>query len=128
MSTMDDKELDRLDRLAYLMDQQFALPGTKMRMGLDGLIGLIPGIGDTITMAVSAYIVHRAWKAGVSPLILSRMIWNIFIDWAVGIIPFFGDIFDVRWKANRMNVDMLKAHHLTKKYAQTDKKGTPLFI
>lgn len=128
MSVMDDKELDRLDRLANLMDMKFGLPGTNLRMGLDGIVGLIPGIGDTLTLGVSGYIVHRAYKAGVSPLILSRMIWNIFIDWAIGIIPFVGDLFDVTWKANRMNVDMLKAHHLTRKYAQTDEKGTALFI
>lgn len=125
---MNDRELDRLDRLANLMDQQFLIPGSDIRVGLDSIIGLIPGIGDTASLAVSGYIVHRAWKAGVSPLILSRMIWNIFVDWIIGIIPFFGDLFDVGWKANRRNVDMLKAHHLTRKYAQTDNKGTALFI
>ncbi len=124
---MNESELRKLDVLADLMDTRLIIPGTNIPIGLDSIIGLIPGIGDTATLAVSGYILHKA-RPHVSPVIMSRMIWNVFIDWAIGIIPFFGDIFDVGWKANRKNVDMLKAHVLTTKYAHIDEKGTALFI
>jgi hypothetical protein len=124
---MNEFELRQLDWLADLMDTRILIPGTDIGMGLDGVIGLIPGIGDTATLLVSGYILHKA-RPHVSPVIMSRMIWNVFVDWAVGIIPFFGDIFDVGWKANRKNVDMLKAHILTTKYAHMDDKGQALFI
>ncbi len=124
---MKDSELQKLDWLANLMDTQFRIPGVPVPMGLDGIIGLIPGIGDTITLGVSGYILHKA-RPHVTPALMARMIWNVFIDWAIGIIPFFGDIFDIGWKANRKNVDLLKAHILTRKYAHTDDKGRALFI
>ena len=124
---MKDSELQKLDWLANLMDTQFRIPGVPVPMGLDGIIGLIPGIGDTITLGVSSYILHKA-RPHVTPALMARMIWNVFIDWAIGIIPFFGDIFDIGWKANRKNVDLLKAHILTRKYAHTDDKGRALFI
>lgn len=124
---MNEFELRQLDWLADLMDSRVLIPGTNIGMGLDGIIGLIPGIGDTIALGVSGYILHKA-RPHVSPVIMARMIWNVFVDWAIGIIPFFGDIFDVGWKANRKNVDMLKAHILTNKYAHMDDKGRALFI
>jgi len=124
---MNESELRRLDALANLMDQQFYIPGTDIAIGLDPLLGVIPGVGDTISLAVSAYILHKA-RPHVTPALMSRMVWNVFIDWAIGIIPFFGDVFDVGWKANRRNVDMLKAHVLTRKYAHTDENGQALFI
>lgn len=124
---MDEAELRRLDWLADLMDTRFRIPGTNIPIGLDAIIGFIPGIGDTLTLGVSAYILHRA-RPHVPPTIMARMIWNIFVDWALGIIPFFGDVFDIGWKANRKNMNMIKAHVLTKRYAHIDEKGTPLFI
>lgn len=124
---MNELELRHLDWLAEIMDSRLIIPGTNIPIGLDSIIGLIPGIGDTVTLAVSGYIINKA-RPHVSPAILSRMIWNVFIDWAIGIVPFFGDIFDVGWRANRKNVDMLKAHVLTNKYAHMDDKGQALFI
>lgn len=124
---MRENDLQKLDQLADLMDNKFVLPGTNIRIGLDSIIGVIPGIGDTLTLAVSGYIIHKARQAGVNPLILSQMIWNVGIDWAIGIVPFVGDAFDIGWKANRRNVDLLKAHLKTRPY-QTDKKGHALFI
>lgn len=127
MSFMDNAELRRLEKLADMMDAQFRIPGVPMPVGLDGIIGLIPGVGDTLTMGVSAYIIYRA-RPHVTPAILVRMIWNVVIDWAIGIIPFFGDIFDVAWKANRRNIRLLKDHLQTKKYPATRHKGSALFI
>ena len=101
-------ELERLEWLAHLMDSAFVIPGTDRRVGLDSLIGLVPGIGDTISAAVSAYIIHRARALGAPRTLLWRMSMNAFADWAVGIIPFAGDVFDVAWKANKKNVKLLK--------------------
>ncbi len=108
---MDEDELIReLDNIASWMDARFSVPGTNIRFGLDSLIGLVPGIGDTIGMAVSGYIFHRAVQQGVPHHIKFRMIFNIFIDWLIGLIPLLGDLFDVKWKANIRNVELLKRH------------------
>lgn len=124
---MDRNELEQLEWLAHLMDSAILLPGTEIRVGLDSIIGLIPGIGDTITAAVSAYIIHRARKMGASPVLVARMSWNVFIDWSIGIVPFVGDAFDVSWRANKKNVALLRAHLQTSKY-QTDTKNRAMFI
>lgn len=124
---MKENDLLKLDQLADLMDNKFVIPGTDIRIGLDPILGLVPGIGDTLSLLISGYIIHQAHKADAHPVLLARMVWNVFIDWLIGIIPFFGDIFDVGWKANRMNVDLLKAHLKTAKY-ESDRKGRPLFI
>lgn len=123
---MHEQDLLKLDQLADLMDNKLVIPGTNIRLGLDSIIGLIPGIGDTISLAVSGYIIHKARKAGAHPVLLSRMGWNVFIDWLIGIVPFFGDIFDVGFKANRRNVDLLKEHLKTANFESH--KGRPLFI
>jgi hypothetical protein len=123
---MNESELRKLDRLADFMDQRFKIPGTSILVGMDSIIGLIPGIGDTASLAVSGYILHKA-RPHVPAYLWTRMMWNVFIDWLIGMIPFFGDIFDVGWKANRRNVDLLKAHIKTAAYDQTP-KGTALFI
>lgn len=123
---MHEQELMKLDQLADLMDNKLVIPGTNIRLGLDSIIGLIPGIGDTISLAVSGYIIYKARQTGVHPILLSRMTWNVFIDWLIGIVPFFGDIFDVGWKANRRNVDLLKEHLKTANFESH--KGRPLFI
>ena len=125
--TMRENDIIKLDQLADLMDNKFVIPGTDMRVGLDAIIGLVPGIGDTISMAISGYIIHKARQHGAGPVLLSRMSYNVFVDWAIGIVPLVGDAFDVSWKANRRNVDLLKAHLETKRY-QTDSKNRAMFI
>lgn len=124
---MKENDLLKLEQLADLMDNRFTLPGTDIRIGLDGLLGLIPGIGDTLSMAVSGYIIHKAREAGMHPLLTSRMVWNVFIDWLIGLVPFFGDIFDIGWKANRKNIALLKEHLKARSY-ETAKSGHALFI
>ena len=103
--------VEHVESLAELMDSQFALPGTKIRLGLDALVGLIPGIGDTLNLGVAGYIVSRAWAAGVPKRKLVRMSWNIFIDWLIGLVPLIGDLFDVGWKANLRNAAVLRKHY-----------------
>ena len=102
------REIARLDRLARLMDEYVQIPGTDMRVGLDGLLGLIPGIGDVTTGALSAYLVYRAWALGVPKGVLVRMAGNVGLDVVIGTVPVVGDLFDIGFKANRRNVDLLK--------------------
>lgn len=102
--------LEKLQKLSNLMDKAFIIPGTTMRFGVDSIVGLIPVVGDTLTAGVSGYIYSFAKKAGVPWHKRMQMLWNIFLDWLIGLIPFFGDIFDVAFKANSKNVDIIRAH------------------
>lgn len=105
-----NRERERLAKLAYWLDERFRIPGTHWRIGVDGLVGLIPGVGDGITTALAGYIVLEANRLGVSKMILMRMIYNVIIDGLVGTIPLAGDLFDIRWKANRKNIHLLTEH------------------
>ena len=101
-------ELAKLRGLAQLMDDAFEIPGTGWRIGLDGIIGLVPGIGDLIGFAVSAYIVVMATQFRLSKVVIARMLLNIAVEGVVGAIPFFGDVFDFAWKANRKNIILIE--------------------
>ena len=105
-----EQEVQMLETLAHLMDSAFVIPGTSMRVGVDSLIGLIPGLGDTISALISSYIVKQASKYNLPWHLKLKMSFNIFIDWLIGIIPLIGDLFDVGWKANTRNVELLKKH------------------
>jgi hypothetical protein len=100
--------LRRLDALAKLLDTAFVIPGTTFRFGIDGIIGLVPVLGDIITTAISSYIVLEAKRLGVSKLALARMAGNVAIDGVIGAIPLVGDVFDVAFRANRRNVQILR--------------------
>ncbi|OCX65316.1 hypothetical protein BFP70_09615 [Thioclava sp. SK-1] len=104
------QELAHLDRLANKMDRAFRVPGTSFRFGWDSVLGLIPGVGDTVTLVPSVYIIGRAHGLGVPTHLLARMGANVAIDWATGLIPLVGDIFDIGYKSNRKNVDLLRRH------------------
>lgn len=125
---MKENDILKLEQLADLMDNRFIIPGTDIRIGLDGLLGLIPGIGDTLSLAVSGYIIHKAREGGVHPLVLSRMTWNVAMDWLIGLVPLVGDIFDVGFKANRRNVELIRAHFRTRPVERDRKTGQALFI
>lgn len=100
-----------LESLAKLMDAQFRVPGTSIRFGLDALVGLIPGIGDFSTFLVSGYMVSILAKNGASGFVLARMVWNIVLDALAGSIPLLGDIFDVAFKANQRNLQLMREHY-----------------
>ena len=108
-----DKRLERtrtrLGRLAWLLDSSIRLPGG-FRLGLDGIIGLLPGIGDLITAAISSYIIARAAFMRVPASTLARMGLNVLLELIVGIVPLFGDIFDIAFRANIRNVRLIEAH------------------
>jgi hypothetical protein len=114
---MDDQTVVMLQSLAHLMDKAFTIPGTNIKMGLDSIIGLIPGIGDTIAVGISAYIYSFAKKANVPWHLRTKMLWNIFIDWLIGLIPLIGDIFDIGWKANSRNIKIITDYYEKQKNA-----------
>lgn len=97
-----------LERLSWLMDDLFRVPGLGWRFGLDALIGLIPGFGDTATSLVSFYILAAAVRYRVPKVTLLRMGLNIALDYAVGSLPLIGDVADAAWKSNHKNIDLLK--------------------
>jgi hypothetical protein len=101
-------EVARLDRLADLLDSRFRLPGTGIRFGLDGLIGLVPVIGDSLTLLPSAWLVWRAWRLGVPRRDIARMAANTGVDYVVGLVPILGDLLDVAFKGNRRNIAILR--------------------
>jgi hypothetical protein len=105
-----DERLARLTRIANLLDTAIGIPGTRIRFGLDGIVGLVPGVGDGATALVSLWIVYEAAQLGLPPAKLARMLANVGIDAAVGAVPVLGDVFDVVWKANRRNLRIIAAH------------------
>lgn len=92
------------------MDSAVKIPGTEISFGLDGIIGLIPGIGDSIGALISSYIIFRARQAGVPRLIISRMVINVVVDTLVGAVPILGDLFDFTWKSNERNVALVRRY------------------
>jgi hypothetical protein len=110
-STPLPKELRGMDTLARWMDTKFVIPGTSFRFGLDGLLGLIPGVGDLSMFAVSGYLVLLMAKNGASGFVLARMILNIVIDVVLGTIPFIGDLFDFVHKANTKNMKLMQEYY-----------------
>ena len=102
-------EVERsLEQLAFLMDGLLRIPGTGWRIGLDAIVGLIPGVGDFATTAVSLYILAAGVRYRVPKVTLLRMGANIAIDYLIGSVPVVGDIFDAAWKSNQMNVELLR--------------------
>jgi len=99
-----------LHGLEILLDEAFRVPGTSIRFGLDGIIGLVPGLGDVVAGLLSLVIPLAGWIRGVPYVTLARMAANLGIGVLVGSVPFFGDIFDIAWKANRRNYALLCRH------------------
>jgi len=99
-----------LHSIEILLDEAFRIPGTGIRFGIDGIIGLVPGLGDVLAGLLSLVIPLAAWIRGVPYVTLVRMAVNLAIGVMVGSIPFFGDIFDIAWKANRRNYRLLVRH------------------
>ena len=97
-----------LDDLAFYLDDLFRIPGIGWRFGLDGLIGLIPNVGDTLTVLPSFYILIAGVRYGVPKITLLRMAFNIGIDYVIGSVPIIGDAFDFFWKSNKMNMNLIR--------------------
>ncbi|KWV47997.1 hypothetical protein AS156_19225 [Bradyrhizobium macuxiense] len=103
-----EQRLARLEVIAKLLDVAFVLPGTKIRYGIDGIIGLVPIIGDIITTAISLWLVREARLLGAPWHITARMLANVAVDGVVGMVPVAGDAFDVMFRANIRNVRLLR--------------------
>lgn len=117
-----EKEIRELDRLAYLMDSFLRIPGTKIRIGLDSLIGFIPGLGDGASAAPSLYIILRTRHLGVPWPKLAYMVWIAGVDLLIGTVPLLGDVFDIGFKANQRNVEII-IEHLADKSAAPPTEG-----
>jgi hypothetical protein len=102
--------IDRIDRLATLLDVAFLIPGTKVRFGVEALLRLAPGIGDAAASALSLYLIYEAYKLDVPATLLARMLGNVVLEAVVGAVPVAGDAFDVLFRANRRNVTLLRRH------------------
>jgi hypothetical protein len=103
-------QFQRLRRLSRLLDNAIRIPGTGLRFGLDPIIGLIPGGGDTVGMVLSSAIVLEAARMGASKSVLGQMAFNILLETVAGIVPVVGDFFDVAWKSNVKNIALLEDH------------------
>lgn len=102
------RRLARLKRMAWLLDGAARLPGTRFRFGLNSVIGLVPGGGDVVLAGLSLLIVWEARRLGAPPPLLARMVGNVAIEAAGGVVPIVGDLFDMAFKANLRNLALLE--------------------
>lgn len=103
-------DLVALRRFAYLMDEAFVIPGTRMRVGFDAVLGLIPGIGDVIGAVMSTWIIAGALRHRVPAFVIARMVFNVATDLIFGAVPVAGDVFDFLFEENMMNMRLLEKH------------------
>lgn len=119
----DQPELKWLDTTTKLLDNQFRIPGTEVRFGFDFIIGLIPGVGDVVSLSISGVLVSAMARKGVSGMVIVKMLWNILLDAVIGSIPIIGDLFDLSYRANRRNLALLKEH-----YEEGAHQGSATFV
>ncbi len=103
-------ELSELEWLVDLMDSRFQIPGTKIRVGLDAILGLVPGVGDGVSALVSAFIFQRLRRHNLPWHTQVRMVGNILLDFTLGAVPLVGDLIDIGFKANRANLSLARKH------------------
>lgn len=101
--------LRRMQFVANLLDTAFVIPGTKRRVGIDAIIGLVPGIGDVVTTILSSYVIWEARNLGVSRFAIGRMLTNLAIHASVGSIPLLGDVFDAMFRVNQRNMRIVRS-------------------
>eukprot|EP00743_Colponemidia_sp_Colp-15_P011405 GILK01012717.1.p1 GENE.GILK01012717.1~~GILK01012717.1.p1 ORF type:complete len:184 (-),score=23.32 GILK01012717.1:80-550(-) len=127
------KAMQFADKLAFVMDDLFTIPGTNRKVGLDGIIGLIPGVGDLISTLITAVLIWQAWTLGIDVSFIYAMLKNMLINFVVGLIPIFGDIFAILFKCSSRNKTLLRRGLLDKIKAKKAEKdaynspGDPLF-
>ena len=105
-----DTSLARLRRYAYWLDSGIRIPGLGWRIGLDSILGLVPGVGDTAGARLGGWVFVEALRMGIPPHTLVRMLLNLALDSTIGAIPVLGDVFDFVWKANVRNIELLERH------------------
>ncbi len=106
-TALENTSDEHLNLIATWLDDRFEIPGTRIRFGLDALIGWIPGIGDALAAVASLFIIFAAWKRGAARVTVLRMMLNLFIEDTLGAIPIIGDVAHIAWKANRRNYNLL---------------------
>ena len=102
--------IERLRRWSRLMDSAYRVPGTSIRFGWDPIVGLVPGVGDVATASFAVTILYHAYLLAVPRVVLLRMVLNILIDLAAGLVPIAGDVADIAWKSNSLNLALLERH------------------
>lgn len=127
MQTVSNTKIRWVEWISHLMDEQFRIPGTKFRFGLDPILNLIPVVGDLSGFAVSAALVATMARHGASGKVLALMILNIALDATVGAVPIIGQIFDFTYKANTRNIKLLRSHYIEGKYTGSG-KGVVIWI
>ena len=105
-----EDSLARIGLLAKLLDSAFLIPGLNRRVGLDAVLGLVPGVGDAISAALASYIIWEARQLGLPRWKIARMVGNVAVDTALGAIPLAGDVFDVFFKSNERNLRIIHEH------------------
>ena len=118
----------RITLVAKLMDSAFLIPGLNRRVGLDAVLGLVPGVGDALSAALASYIIWEARQLGLPRWKIARMIGNVAVDTTLGAIPFAGDVFDVFFKANERNLRIIHEHLGTPKRGPKEIDGTAVRI
>jgi hypothetical protein len=106
----DKRGLELLRRWARLFDSQFRIPGTQIRFGIDPILGLVPGLGDLASPALSLFMIWQGARLRVPKVVLMRMVFNAMIDGLSGVVPVLGDLFDFGWKATEWNMALLERH------------------
>ena len=109
----------RMEMMAKLLDNAFVIPGTNQRVGIDAIIGLVPGLGDIATTLLSSYVIWEARNLGVSRVAIGRMLTNLAIHASIGAIPILGDVFDAFFRVNQRNMRIVRAQ-LDKLTTSTD--------
>lgn len=104
------ERLRRIERLEFWLDRRFKLPFVRPPVGFDGILGLVPGVGDTVSAALSAYLIWEAHQAGADRATKARMIKNVGLDYLLGLVPVVGSVADFFYKANTKNLRILKEH------------------
>ena len=104
------RTLEALRRVAQLLDSAVVVPGTSYRVGLDPILGLLPGLGDLVSPVFAIALLWQARQLAIPRVVQLRMIFNVAVDTLIGVVPFIGDLFDFAWKANDMNMALLEQH------------------
>ena len=104
-------EIRRIEKLVYALDSAFSIPGTNIRFGLDPVLGLIPGLGDTLSFAISGYMLFVLWYRNVRSGVIFQMFSNLVMDYVLGMIPVIGDVIDFGVRPNQQNWELLQEEH-----------------
>ena len=105
---LNEEKLLRLKTLSHKLDEAITIPGTERKIGIDPIIGLIPGAGDLVGGMLSLYIMHAGITMGASRKDIIRMFGNVALEFIIGCIPIVGDLFDATWKSNLRNVKLIE--------------------